>query len=267
MPRTPLVTSIRRLFADLRISRATGMPLHEIRERRRPAAFSRRDFLKGAAAVAGVAAVGLPRLARAQSQPVVAIVGGGIAGLSCALELADNHIASTVYEASGRVGGRMFSNNGGYWDQGQVSEWCGELIDSGHWTIRHLARRFNIPLDDLHAAEPAGSTETYRFFDQFYPKAQADADFVAMSGALAADLKAAGYPTTFDDATGAGTALDNMSLFDWIESRVPGGHASPLGSLLDAAYAIEYGADTNVQSSLNLVYLLGYQPDPHAIEL
>src|SRR5215475_13232506 len=119
MPRTPLVTSIRRYFADLRAARATGIPLDEIVARRRQAALTRRDFLKGAAAIGGVAAVGLPRTARAQSQPTIAIVGGGIAGLACALELADNHIASTVYEASGRVGGRMFSNNGGYWDQGQ----------------------------------------------------------------------------------------------------------------------------------------------------
>src|SRR5262249_48076624 len=147
------------------------------------------------------------------------------------------------------------------------SEWCGELIDSDHWTIRHLARRFDLPLDDLHAAEPPGGDETYRFFDAFYPKAQADADFNAVEDALAADLKAAGYPTTFDDATDAGAKLDQMSVFDWIETRVPGGHGSPLGALLDVAYNIEYGADTPEQSSLNLVYLLGFQPAPHGVEL
>jgi monoamine oxidase len=53
-----------------------------------------------------------------------------------------------------------------------------------------------------------------------------------------------------------------MSLFDWIESRVPGGHSSPMGKLLDVAYNEEYGAETNVQSSLNIVYLLGFQPSP-----
>ena len=35
-------------------------------------------------------------------------------------------------------------------------------------------------------------------------------------------------------------------------------HGSPLGQLLDVAYNIEYGAETNVQSSLNMLYLLGY---------
>ena len=35
-----------------------------------------------------------------------------------------------------------------------------------------------------------------------------------------------------------------------------------MGKLLDVAYNIEYGAETLVQSSLNLIYLLAYQPDP-----
>jgi len=39
---------------------------------------------------------------------------------------------------------------------------------------------------------------------------------------------------------------------------VPGGLSSKLGHLLDVAYNIEYGAETSVQSSLNLIYLLAY---------
>src|SRR5262249_17205197 len=53
-----------------------------------------------------------------------------------------------------------------------------------------------------------------------------------------------------------------MSIDEWIDSRVPGGHSSAFGRLLDAAYNEEYGADTTDQASLNLVYLLGYQPSP-----
>ena len=51
-----------------------------------------------------------------------------------------------------------------------------------------------------------------------------------------------------------------MSVYDWIERYVPGGHHRPLGRLLDVAYAGEYGADTRDQAALNLVYLLGFQP-------
>ena len=35
-----------------------------------------------------------------------------------------------------------------------------------------------------------------------------------------------------------------------------------MGQLLDVAYNIEYGRETTDQSSLNLVYLLGFQPQP-----
>jgi len=284
---TPLLRSLRTLFTDLRISRATGVPMRELSQRRQelrlhrefqsgpsegpepPAmnsgggpAFARREFLRAGAAAAGAAVLSAPgRRARAAGQPSIAIVGGGIAGLTCALRLADRGVAATVFEGSGRIGGRMFSNNRGYWADGQVSEWCGELIDTGHTTVQALARRFGLPLDDLHGAEARRSTDTYRFFDRYYPTAQADADFLAIADAVDQDVNDAPFPTTFDSFTPAGQALDQLSVFDWIESRVPGGHDAALGALLDIAYNTEYGADTTEQSSLNLLYLLGFQPD------
>ncbi len=220
---------------------------------------SRRELLVGGAA--GAITLAFPRRARSASQPTVAIVGAGIAGLSCALELADRGIASTVYEASGRIGGRMFSNTSHFGD-GQVAEWGGELIDTGHRTIRTLARRFGLPLDDLLRAQPPGSEDTYHFLGGYYSKAQADLDFAPVFDAVVADEASAPFPTTFDNFTADAATLDGMSVYDWIESRVPGGHASPLGKLLDTAYAIEYGADTTEQSSLNLIYLLAFQPRP-----
>ncbi|MBC7978098.1 MAG: FAD-dependent oxidoreductase, partial [Myxococcales bacterium] len=198
--------------------------------------------------------------ARANAQqPKVTIIGGGIAGLTCALTLRDRGFDSTVYEASGRVGGRMFSNPD-YFAAGQVSEWCGELIDTGHRTVRNLAERFGLPLDDLRTAEPRGAQEVYRFDQQYYPKAQADADFLEIFDIVQADLESAPFPTTFDDFTPEAFELDHLSIRGWIHSRVPGGLASPLGQLLDTAYSIEYGADSTDQSSLNLLYLLGFQP-------
>ena len=75
--------------------------------------------------------------------------------------------------------------------------------------------------------------------------------------AIAKDLEAAGESTTYDKFTAEGRKLDQMSVAEWIDTRVPGGRKSPLGALLDVAYAIEYGADTTDQSALNIVYLLG----------
>lgn len=153
----------------------------------------------------------------------------------------------------------MFSNDS-YFDQGQVFEWCGELIDSGHATIHSLASRFGLLLDDLLAAEPNKSEETYYFDGQYYPRKEAEKDFHKITGALKHDLQLSGYPTTYNTSTPYGRMLDNMTVYDWIESRVPGGHGSPLGQLLDTAYYIELNAPTTDQSALNILYLLAFQP-------
>ena len=251
MARTPLLTEVQRLAA------------HFDRQ------VSRREFIKVTGAAVGAAAVSGPIAAFAAAPPRIAIVGGGIAGLNAALTLQDAGIASTVYEASNRVGGRMHSDSPltnptgiSTWDNGQTSEHCGELIDSGHKTILKLANRFSLPTVDLLAAEPNQSSETYYFFGQYYPRAQAIIDFKPVYNAVHKDMSAAGYPTTYKTHTDAGVALDQMSVYDWIESRVPGGHRSPMGQLLDVAYNIEYGNVSTVQSSLNLIYLLAFQPVP-----
>ncbi|MEP6892473.1 MAG: NAD(P)/FAD-dependent oxidoreductase, partial [Gaiellaceae bacterium] len=69
---------------------------------------------------------------------------------------------------------------------------------------------------------------------------------------------AASYPTLYNSYTPRGYELDHMSITDWIAAYVPGGTKSRLGQLLDVAYNIEYGAESSVQSSLNMLYLLGY---------
>jgi monoamine oxidase len=271
MARTPLLSTLHRLFRDARIARANGLSLEalgEVRaahdERVKARGISRRSFL--ASAGIATAATVIPRFAFAAAEPAVVIVGAGIAGLNCALELADLGIRSTIYEASGRIGGRMFSNTG-YWNANQTTEWCGELIDSGHTTIRRLAKRFDLPLDNLLGAQPHRSEDIYHFFGGYYPKSQADQDFLVVSDRIAADAEAAGFPTTFDSYTAAGRALDRMSLYEYIERRIPGGHRSPLGTLLDVAYVIEYGADSMEQSALNLIFLLGFQPNAHSLSL
>ena len=247
MARTPLLRSLRKLVRDVRNSQRTGVPVDEIQDiRAERRGLTRRGVLTGAIAGAGLLAI--PRRARAAGQPSITIVGGGIAGLTCALTLADAGYASTVYEASGRIGGRMFTNRTSYFG-GQITEWGGELVDSGHKTVRRLATRYGLPLDNLLNAQPNGSRDTFRFDNQYYAAAQADADFLAMADALYADLDAAGYPTTFDAYTAQGQSLDQMTIHQWIASRVPGGNTSKLGQLLSTAYNIEFGAEAGNQSA------------------
>ena len=199
MARTPLLGALQNLFREYRAARAAGLPLSGLREQHAATArgFTRRELLAGSAA--GAIALALPQRVRANSDDsTVAIVGAGIAGLTCALELADCGIASTVYEASGRIGGRMFTNTSSF-AAGQVAEWGGELIDTSHKTIRKLAKRFGLALDDLLDAQPPGSEDTYHIFGNYYRKAQADVDFKPVFDAVVADEASAPFPTTFDD--------------------------------------------------------------------
>src|ERR1700693_2740137 len=261
MARTRLFQKLQRLVSDFDEAERSGRPVEAIQQERRDKGLTRRDFLKVSGATVGAAALTGSLPAFAASAPRIAIIGGGIAGLNAALTLQDAGIRSTVYEASDRVGGRMHSDTTS-WLNGQTSEDCGELIDSGHTTILSLAQRFNLSIVDLHAAEPRRSTETYFFDGRYYSAAQANKDFKPVFKNLNADNNAAPSPALYTSFTEAGFDLDHMSLYEWIESRVPGGHGSRMGQLLDVAYNIEYGSETTVQSALNLVYLLGYQPAP-----
>lgn len=213
----------------------------------------RREFLAATVSLAATA-LAMPSLAAASRGPSVVIVGGGLAGLVAALTLADAGVGATLCEASTRLGGRISTVRG--WRDGQTSESGGELFDPTHRTMLALARRFRLSLVDAVAAEPPGADETYYFSGQYYASAQLALDFAPVAEAIGQDAAAARYPTTFANSTPAAVALDRVSVFEWIETRVPGGHRSPLGALLDVVFRVEFGANTADQSALNLVYEL-----------
>ena len=275
MTRTPLMHSLLQLAREHAEAAEQGISVDEVRLQRQ-SALSRRNLLKGAGAVAAGLAFASPFASDSQvahasartasSVPRIAIIGAGIAGLNAALTLQDAGYAATIFEASARVGGRMHSNTT-TWANDQTSEWCGELIDSGHKTIISLAQRFHLPIVDLHLAEPAHSQDTYYFFGKYYLQKDADTDFQAVYQVLQGQLQAAPFPTLYNSYTSTGYQLDHMNVYDWIETYVSGGHSSNMGQLLDVAYNIEYGRETRDQSSLNLVYLLGYQTNPAKFDI
>jgi monoamine oxidase len=250
MARTPLFASLQDLAGEVATER--------LAERARPT-LSRRQLLKASAAIGvGMAAASAPDRAAAAGGPRIAVIGAGLAGLVAGYTLRRAGYTATLYEASDRLGGRCWTDRTS-WADGQVSEHGGELIDQGHGQIRNLAQELGLRLVNLLAAEPNGTADRYYFDGAVYPYAQAKTDLQQIYQQLHSDASAAGYPTLYNSFTQRGLELDRMSIRDWINAYVPGGIASKLGQLLDVAYNIEYGADTTVQSSLNLIYLLAYQ--------
>src|SRR4051812_33762959 len=95
---------------------------------------TRRELLGAAGAATAAAAVWNPKVAFGATPPRVAIVGGGLAGLTAAYRLKQAGITAQVYEASTRFGGRCWTLRGAFAD-GQVAERGGELIDNNHLEI------------------------------------------------------------------------------------------------------------------------------------
>ncbi|MEU9037919.1 NAD(P)/FAD-dependent oxidoreductase [Streptomyces sp. NPDC048352] len=267
MARTPLMHSLRQLAAEHAAARRLRMPAAEVRGSTRRELLGRAAALGLGTALASSATAATAYAAQSAPAPKratparVAVVGAGISGLTAALTLQDAGIPCTLYEANpARVGGRMWTQRA-HWAYGQTSEIGGELIDTSHKKILELCRRFNLPTEDFLGGGPNGAEEVLRFNGEYYSRTQADEDFKAVYQALHRDLQEAGE-VTWNSSTPAGTALDNMTLYEWIETRIPGGHGSQLGRFIDVAYNVEYGADTTAQSALALVLLMGYQPNP-----
>jgi monoamine oxidase len=226
-------------------------------ERRRT---TRTRFVKEA----GVAALGLTALGRlaapahGAAAPKIVVVGAGLAGLNAAYSLKNAGYTAEIYEASSRIGGRCWTLRGAFAD-GQIAERGGELIDQGHTAIRQLASSLGLKLDNLLQAEQNG-TEVLGYFDGApYTYEEMTDDIKAAWQKIHSDVSAASYPTTFELSTVRGRQLDNMSIVDWINETFAGGIKSRIGQALDIAYNIEYGAECAEQSSLNLLYLLGYR--------
>jgi len=205
-------------------------------------------------------------LPHADKQARIAIVGAGIAGLHAALVLQDAGFSCTVYEAADRIGGRIHSDTT-TWANQMITEWCGEFIGGEQKVILDLIRRFGLATIDLDQEVVSDAESVHYFGGQYYSAKQFFKDFQPVSSILRQQVLEAGYPTTYNHYTDAGYRLDHMSIYDWIELYVPGGHDAPFGQLLDISFTSLYGVETKAQSALNIVYLLGSQPSTGRLNL
>jgi monoamine oxidase len=252
MSRTPLFAAVKRALALASRDNAIALP--------RSSALTRRRLLRLSAAAAGAAALSPAFKWSAQAEEKgaqsVAIVGGGVAGLTAAYRLHAAGMKPVVLEASNRWGGRMFTHYDFY--KGMFCELGGEFVDTNHEDLQKLGSELGVEMQKL-AAE--GDGEDLYFFkgvfhtptDMLDPEKQTGA-FVPIANQIAED---ADKLTDKDDNwTDYARKLDEMSLKDYLE-QFRGKTDDWAIDLLDVAYNIEFGLETKDQSSLNMVDFIG----------
>jgi monoamine oxidase len=209
---------------------------------------TRRAVLKALGATGLAAALShLPRPARAG--PVtgpVAIIGGGIAGLTALWQLTEAGIDARVYEARSRLGGRMFTHRPG--NGGVTTEVGGQLVNSDHADMHRLVKAFGLELIDRKSSDHRTIL-------------LADGSVLAsdvLVQALRPIVAQIGTDSDRLDRNYAAVAreLDRLSIRDYLDA-----HAALLPQpwvrrLMEATSRTEYGVEPDRASAIELIFNL-----------
>jgi monoamine oxidase len=278
-----LTATLRRIHQATSKSKSTGIPVKELldqdRELRRNIqierveSIERRDFLKSMGVIglgAGLYGVGQGQSAFAaadNAQPEIAIIGAGAGGMRTAHRLQQFGIPSIVYEASDRIGGRMYSDPD-FFSDNRVVEHGGELISTEHNALRNLAHQLNLELEDVNKLS-VGDEETY-FIDGMlrsednlmdvwvdhlyepFKQALMDAPWQPLGNTQNYNLEHWYY--------------DSTTARDWLTLRLGLHETDWVHRLLMTDLVAEYGSLGSIQdypegdrnSAINLLYLLGW---------
>jgi len=225
-----------------------------------PSTVSRRTVVRGGLGLAGLSAAAT-RADRAPTRhgvaaPEVAVVGAGLAGLTCAYELARHGVACTVFEANPhRIGGRCWTSRG--WAHGQTAEHGGEFIDTVHHSLRRLVAELGLELDDMRGLPDTHPSARDRYFLRGARRSE-DAVYAGYHRLrVAADHDAHRIgPYTYHRAGRAARELDERTAADWLDGVL--GRDHPLLTAETRQYmAEEYGLDPDHLSAINMVMEFG----------
>ncbi len=218
----------------------------------------RRHFLRTASMAAAAAAA--PSFIGACSRPAdiprdlaprVVILGAGMAGLHAAHVLRKTGIVAEVYEASTRIGGRMYTGRDTL-IPGAYVEIGGEYIDSNHADVHALVREFGLDLIDLESGDFAQRSTTLWFdgrsiteqdivraLEPFIDRLRADVALLPTSMAQLHHSAAAGYDNISLDAY-----LTTIGMHGWLRS------------FFETAFVTEHGLELGEQSALNALAMI-----------
>lgn len=221
------------------------------------AGWTRRRFVSSTLAVGSLTAITSKLSAATQfvsaksttDLPRVAIVGGGIAGLNAAYQLKKVGLNPMVYEASRRLGGRIFTGTGVV-GEGLVTELGGEFINSDHEDMLSLVNEFDLQLfNRVEDGEQSGFPTTGFYFNG---KSHSEDEITNLLRPLAAqidsdanllDQEYDGYASQFD-------ALSIAGYLDQHNTLIP---ERFLRTLIENSIRVEFGVEPDASSALQLI--------------
>jgi monoamine oxidase len=222
----------------------------------------RREFLR----TFGVAAAALPVLGCgddvSREGPTIAIIGGGIAGLTASHFLSLAGLRADVYEASMRTGGRMFTQPG--LPGGQLIELGGELVDSNHIVVPALCTSLGLALDDLVEDTEGLQQDIFHFNNTRLTDQTIVNQFTPVAAKMQMNLLA----SEGEDAASVAEfeRIDAMSIPEWLATEAGLAQNSIIKELLEVAYLEEYGLEVAEQSAWNMLFLIDSEtPDPFRV--
>jgi monoamine oxidase len=215
----------------------------EARPIRASEGISRRAVLQALAATGVIAA--MPRPVRAASPGRVAIVGGGIAGLTALHHLTEAGIDAHLYEARERTGGRMFTQVSA---AGQAFEVGGQLVNTDHRDIQSLAREFGVALVDRKAQ----AHHTLILADgRLISESELAEALRGIAGQIAKDAD-----RLDKDYARVSAELDRISFKDYLDRHSALIPAPWLRSLIEMTCRTEFGVEPAQSSGIQLIFNL-----------
>ena len=259
MFKSSAIATLRLIYKLSLLSQKTGIPPQEIREILQDN-LNRRSFLKTSLAFSSGLAASLlvKKGSRANNKAKTAkilVVGAGIAGLTAAYRLKQAGINVDIVEARNRVGGRIFSLQ---IPNRLTVELGGEFINSDHTCLLNLAKELKLKIVDLQTTETGLIPDLFYFQGEQITLDRIVRDFIPVAEQISKDLKKLESFESYLKVNPEIIAIDALSINEYL-NNIPD-TSSTIEQIVRAGYTPEYGLDTDKQSCLNLLYLIGNTP-------
>lgn len=265
MARSPLIHVLRRAYQTIHLANQPPFDRAEVNDWMREPSWSRRQFLQRSVVAAGALGVSLgtppstaQRTVQSPADPRILIVGAGVAGLTVAYRLQQWGASVDVVDAASRIGGRLrtLSNWPGCPNPVELG---GEFIDTRHAAVWRLAQDLGLELADLRAADRGLEPEIFYFQGQRISHDAIAHAFTPLAQQIQQDLAAIGTPPpTYRTANPAARHLDRLSLAEYLDAL----DLDPvIKQLVEVAYVTEYGRDSDAQTCLNMLFLIGHEAE------